>query len=164
ALFGHSMGAVIAYEVARLLQERGTPPVHLFASAARPPHDRGDERDSELDDEGLVEVLTALGGVDAEVLEDEELRELVLPYIRNDFALIENYRHVAEPRLDVPVTALIGDSDPHVDRELAGRWRDVTGGEPFAVEAWPGDHFYLVPRRSEVIELISRTLKLPANP
>jgi surfactin synthase thioesterase subunit len=164
ALFGHSMGAVLAYEVARLLEERGTPPVHLFVSGARPPHDRGDERHAERDDDGLVEALIDLGGTDAEVLQDEELRELVLPYVRNDFALIESYLHRPEPRLNVPVTVLLGDSDPHVGPEVAERWREVTGGEPFAVRVLPGDHFYLVPQQTTVIAEVLRTLRVPTGP
>lgn len=164
ALFGHSMGAVLAYEVARLLQERGTPPVHLFVSGARPPHDRDDERIAERDDDGVIEALAELGGTDAEVLRDREMRELVLPYVRNDFALIESYRHDPEPVLTVPVTVLIGDSDSHVDPDVAGRWREVTDAEPFALRVWPGDHFYLVPRQSEVIAEVLRALEVPTGP
>jgi surfactin synthase thioesterase subunit len=164
ALFGHSMGAVLAYEVARLLEERGTPPVHLFASGARPPHDRGDERVAHLDDDGLVEALEEMGGTEAEVLRDEELRELVLPYVRADFALIEDYRHRPGARLKAPVTVLFGDSDSHVDRDLARRWREVTDGEPFRLVDRPGRHFYLVPEQAAVIAEIRRALRVPAGP
>lgn len=129
ALFGHSMGAVLAYEVARLLQERGSAPAHVFASGARPPHDRGDDRVADQDDDGVVAEMIKLGGTDAEALRDPELRELVLPYVRNDFALIEDYAHRDGTRLAVPVTAIIGDSDPHVTpaRPAAGS-RSPTGG------------------------------------
>ncbi|MFF5263017.1 thioesterase II family protein [Actinomadura viridis] len=164
ALFGHSMGAVVAYEVARLLQERGTPPVHLFASGARPPHDRGEDRVAGRDDDGLVEALAELGGTDAEVLQDPELRELVLPYVRNDFALIEGYRHRPEPRLNVPVTVLAGDSDPHADPGVAAKWRQVTDAGPCNVRVWPGGHFYLTEHRSEVIGEVLRTLEVPVGP
>ncbi|MFD0684693.1 thioesterase II family protein [Actinomadura fibrosa] len=161
ALFGHSMGAVLAYEVARLLQERGSAPVHVFASGARAPHDRGDERVAERDDDGVVEEMLKLGGTDAEVLQDPELRELVLPYVRNDFALIEGYAHRPGARLSVPVTAIIGDADPHVTEEQAARWGELTDGR-FALKALPGDHFYLVERQREVIAEVLRTLEVPA--
>ncbi|MEW2355933.1 alpha/beta fold hydrolase [Spirillospora sp. NPDC029432] len=164
ALFGHSMGAVLAYEVARLLEERGTPPAHLFVSGARPPHDRGDERIADRDDDGLVAALADLGGTDAEVLEDEELRELVLPYVRNDFALIENYEHRPEPPLNVPVTAFVGDADSHVDPATAAGWSAATGAGPVPVKVWEGGHFYLVEKRSEVIAEILRTLEVPVGP
>jgi surfactin synthase thioesterase subunit len=62
------------------------------------------------------------------------------------------------------VTVLLGESDPHVDRDLGARWREVTDAEPFAVRSLPGDHFYLVPGRAAVIGEIARTLRLPAGP
>ncbi|WUI02381.1 alpha/beta fold hydrolase [Spirillospora sp. NBC_00431] len=163
AVFGHSMGAVLAYEVTRLLQERGTPPVHLFVSGTRPPHDRDDVPVSERDDDALVDEILALGGTDAEVLRNAELRALVLPYVRNDFALLEKYVHRAGTRLTVPITAIIGDADTHVSEEQATGWADVTDGG-FAMTVLPGDHFYLVGRQRDVIAEIHRTLGVPATP
>jgi surfactin synthase thioesterase subunit len=163
ALFGHSMGAVLAYEVARLLQERGAPPVHVFASGTRAPHDRENEHVSDKDDDGVVAAMVKLGGTDAEALQDPELRELVLPYVRNDFKLIEEYRHRPGTRLTVPLTALVGDSDDHVSEEQARRWSEVTDGA-FALRVFPGDHFYLVPNQSEVLAHVMRTLEVPAAP
>jgi len=163
ALFGHSMGAVVAYEVARLLQERGAPPVHLFASGTRAPHDRDPERISEMDDDGVVAEMVKLGGSDAEALQDPELRELVLPYVRNDFKLTEDYRHRPAPRLTVPITVMIGDSDHHVNEAQSARWAEVTDGT-FAHRVFPGDHFYLVPNQSAVLSDVMRTLEVPASP
>lgn len=161
ALFGHSMGAVLAYEVARLLQERGAAPVHVFASGARPPHDRGDDRVSDRDDDGIVAEMVELGGTDAEALQDPELRELVLPYVRNDFALIEDYAHRAGTRLAVPLTAIVGDADPHVTPDRARGWAEVTDGR-FALKVLPGGHFYLAEQQPAVIAEILRTLEVPA--
>lgn len=162
ALFGHSMGALVAYEVARLLESRGTPPTHLFVSGARPPHRRGTARHyGERDDDALVEAVVALGGTDGEALRDPELRELVLPYIRNDFNLTDNYQHTPEPRLKTPVTILVGDSDPHVSPDQAAAWSEVTDG-PTAHHTLPGGHFYLVDHRAEVLDHIHRTLAVPA--
>ncbi|HLV72960.1 MAG TPA: alpha/beta fold hydrolase [Vulgatibacteraceae bacterium] len=164
ALFGHSMGAVLAYEVARLLQERGSAPVHVFVSGARPPHDRGGDRVADKDDDELVAEMVKLGGSDAEALRDPELRELVLPYVRNDFRLIEGYAHrAAGTRLAVPVTAIIGDDDPHVTEEQAARWAEVTDGR-FALRTLPGGHFYLNDRQRDVIAEVQRTLEVPAAP
>ncbi|RFS82673.1 thioesterase [Actinomadura spongiicola] len=161
ALFGHSMGAVVAYEVARLLQERGTAPAHLFVSGARPPHDRGDDRVHERDDDGLVAEMLRLGGTDGEALREPELRELVLPYVRNDFKLIETYVHRPGTRLTVPVTAIIGDADPHVTEAQAAGWADVTDGE-FALTVMPGGHFYLAERQAALIAEVVRALDVPA--
>lgn len=162
ALFGHSMGAVLAYEVARLLQERGSAPVHVFASGARPPHDRGGDRVSGRDDDGVIEEMIRLGGTDADALRDPELRELVLPYVRNDFTLIEDYAHRDGTRLTVPVTAIIGDADSHVTEEQARGWGEVTGGR-FALRVLPGGHFYLTDQQPAVIAEIHRTLEVPAT-
>jgi surfactin synthase thioesterase subunit len=161
ALFGHSMGAVVAYEVARVLEGRKTPAAHLFASGARPPHARGErENIADRDDDGLVAEMLALGGSDAEVLADPEMRELVLPYLRNDFRLIEGYRQRPGPRLTAPVTALVGDADPRVDETQAARWAEVGDGG-FTLRTLPGDHFYLVPQQAAVLETVLRGLGVP---
>jgi surfactin synthase thioesterase subunit len=163
ALFGHSMGAIVAYETARLLEERGAPPAHLFVSGARPPHRRDvtdEDRVADRDDDGVVAALAELGGSDAEVLADPEMRELVLPYVRNDFRLIEDYERRPGPNPDVPVTAIIGDADPHVDEARAREWAEATEG-PFRLKVLPGDHFYLVPRQAEVIAEIHNALHVP---
>lgn len=163
ALFGHSMGAILAYEVARILEARGCPPAHLFVSGARPPHRRGErEGVADRDDDGLVAELDRLGGTDAELLRDPELRELVLPYIRNDFRLIENYTHTEWPRLSLPITAMVGDADPHVDGERAAGWAEITDGR-FTSAVFPGDHFYLVPQQRRVLAEVLRHLDVPVG-
>ncbi|WP_018657896.1 thioesterase II family protein [Actinomadura flavalba] len=164
ALFGHSMGAVLAYEVTRLLEERGHRPLHLFASGTRPPHARGDREDVPIwqrDDDGVVAAMAELGGTDADALRDPELRELVLPYVRNDFRLIEEYEHRPGHRLAVPVTAFAGTADTHAGPDQVAAWAEVTEG-PFALRVFEGDHFFLVPRQSGVLAEIQRTLDVPA--
>ncbi|RJL20550.1 thioesterase II family protein [Bailinhaonella thermotolerans] len=163
ALFGHSMGALVAYETARLLEDRGAVPAHLFVSGARPAHDpdRVDEAVAGRDDDGFVAALLALGGSDAELLADPDMRELVLPYVRSDFRAVESYRHRPGPPLAAPVTALIGAEDPKVDAARAEGWRDLTRGG-FALRALPGDHFYLVPSQELVMEEIRARLGVPA--
>ncbi|MCP2339572.1 thioesterase II family protein [Actinomadura rupiterrae] len=164
-LFGHSMGALVAYETALLMQERGLPPAHLFVSGARAPQGWQDARRtiSTLDDDGVVAEMVALGGSDADALTDPELRELVLPYVRNDFALVEAYEPAADaPKLDVPVTALVGDADRDVPVEQAGRWRDTTTAD-FALKVLPGGHFYLQQERDAVVREVLTRLQVPAS-
>jgi len=161
ALFGHSMGALLAYETARILQGRGTEVVHLFASGARAPHDRDEPKDvAGLDDDGVIAEMTALGGTDAEVLQDPEMRELVLPYVRNDFRLVAAYRHRPGPPLSAPVTAIVGDADPHVSVSEAVRWADMTTAG-FTRKVLPGGHFYLVPQQQAVLTEVQLTLGIP---
>jgi surfactin synthase thioesterase subunit len=105
--------------------------------------------------------MIRLGGTDADALRDPELRELVLPYVRNDFALIEDYAHRDGTRLAVPVTAIIGDSDSHVSEEQARGWAQVTDGR-FALRVLPGGHFYLTDQQTAVIAEVLRTLEVPA--
>ncbi|NUP21526.1 MAG: thioesterase [Streptomyces sp.] len=145
-LFGHSMGAVVAYETARLLQSRGTGAAvrHLYASGARAPHLARPEGEdtSTMDDDAIADALLALGGTDAELLADPDFRELVLPYVCGDFRMFDRYDHVAEPLLTCPVTAIAGDADPQVGAGHAAAWAAVTTG-PFRHHTIPGDHFYL---------------------
>jgi surfactin synthase thioesterase subunit len=157
ALFGHSMGAILAYEVARSLEAAGTPPAHLFVSGCRAAHVPGERRVSELDDDKLVDVLTWMGGTDTTLLADPDLREMVLPYVRGDFRLVETYRHVPGPLLRTPVTSIVGEDDKVATIDAAARWAELTTGA-FAQRVFPGDHFYLVPHRDKVIAEIEARL------
>jgi surfactin synthase thioesterase subunit len=162
-LFGHSMGAVLAYEVARILENRGNTPAHLFVSGARPAHQRGEsDGNAGKDDDALVAEMVKLGGSDAEVLADPEMRELILPYVRNDFALVESYTYRPAEPLTTPVTAMVGDADPHVTAAQATGWGELTSGA-FTINEFPGDHFYLVPQQAQVVSEILRQLNVPVS-
>ncbi len=162
AFFGHSMGTILAYETALLLQARGIPPVHLFVSAAPAAHLREESGNpADKDDDGLVAELVKLGGTDAAALADPELRELVLPYVRADYRLIQKYVHQAGPRLNVPVTGLAGEADPHGTVDKVSRWAELTDG-PFELRAFPGDHFYLNDQLPELLAEIHKSLGIPA--
>ncbi|MGW3516526.1 thioesterase II family protein [Streptomyces hydrogenans] len=147
-LLGHSMGAVVAYETARLLEGRGVPVRHLYASGARAPQlarpDDGQDT-STMDDDAIADALLALGGTDAVLLADPDFRELVLPYVCADFRMFDRYVHRPEPLLGCPVTAIAGDADPQVDAGHAAAWSAVTSG-PFRHHTVPGGHFYLADR------------------
>ncbi len=162
ALFGHSMGTILAYETALLLQERGMPAAHLFMSGAPAVHLRDKSGNpADRDDDGLVAPLVELGGTDAGALADPGLRELVLPYVRADYRLIQEYEHRAGARLTSPLTGLAGDADPHGTVEKVARWAELTDG-PFALRAFPGDHFYLNDRHEELLAEIQGALGIPA--
>jgi surfactin synthase thioesterase subunit len=160
AFFGHSMGATVAYETARVLEARGIAPVHLFASAASAPHARTPRVVSAMNEEELVAEMLQLGGTDSEVLEDPEMRALILPYVRNDFESLEFYRHKPGPPLDIPITALAGDADPDVTPAHIERWVDVTSAL-FKSLVLPGGHFYLVPQQQAVLSEVGTTLNVP---
>jgi surfactin synthase thioesterase subunit len=159
ALFGHSMGALVAYEAARALEARGTAPVHLFVSGSRAADDRAGPWLSRLDDQALVGELAKMGGTEGELLADPEMRELIMPYVRGDIRLADNYRHEPYPPLSVPITSLVGDADHLVSPEQADRWAKLTSA-PFGRRVLPGDHFYLIPALGDVIAEIEARLAM----
>ncbi|KOY55767.1 hypothetical protein ADK59_23385 [Streptomyces sp. XY332] len=159
ALFGHSMGALLAFELAHELIARGRPPVHVFVSAYRAPQLPRRTRDVHLrDDASLREFLAELEGTQVELLAHPELLEVLLPVIRADFELCETYRYRPRRRLDVPVTALGGRHDAGVPPEDLDAWADVSG-ERFAVELFDGGHFYLRQRQAAVLSVVAEALR-----
>lgn len=156
ALFGHSMGAVVAYEVASRLADRGTPPGALFVSAHLAPHRLG--KPVERTDIELVTMLRRLGGVDPVLLDDPDLRELVLGPVRADHRLMTRYRPPDRLPLPVPVVAYAGADDPLVRREDLAAWAALTSAGA-AVRILPGDHFYLAPHAGALLADITVRLR-----
>ncbi|MEU5695031.1 alpha/beta fold hydrolase [Actinosynnema sp. NPDC020468] len=152
-LFGHSMGAVIAFELARRLDEVA----HVVLSAAAAPRlmPRGDAH--LLDDNGLIAWMTELGGAPPALLADPELLSLVLPTLRADLALCAGYRDVGPP-LDVPLTVVVGDRDPLVPVAHARAWRDRTTAA-FACRVHPGGHFSVQDDPSQVFAAVRDCVK-----
>ncbi|MEU5365836.1 alpha/beta fold hydrolase [Streptomyces sp. NPDC005925] len=147
ALFGHSMGASVAYEVALRLQQRtGRAPVgRLFVSGQLPPH-RVTPDDVHLrGDDAIQETVRGLGDPNADaVLDDPDLRELVMPAIRADFRLIGTYLPRPATALDTSVTAYAGADDEDVPAEGLKEWAATTAPGRFDHRVYPGGHFYLL--------------------
>jgi surfactin synthase thioesterase subunit len=166
ALFGHSMGASVAFEVANRLAPAGISPLGLFASGRRAPSRHRPATPRLHDDATVLARLGKLGGTDTRVLADEELLGLVIPIVRNDLRAAESYLHRPGPLLDCPVFVLVGDDDPETTVDEALAWRDHTTG-PFAAEVFPGGHFYLEahaePVRSFLAQQISSLLASQTN-
>jgi pyochelin biosynthetic protein PchC len=161
-LFGHSLGAVVAYETARLLEESyGQSVGHLVVSGRRAPSDFVGGDTHLLPDESVVAELMRLGGTSEAVLSSPALREAFLPAIRNDFRLAETYRHRPGAPLRCPVTAIIGTEDTEVSHEQALRWAEHTSGG-FELHELPGGHFSLVPQRQALLNLLA-ACRVPAS-
>ena len=159
AFFGHSMGAALAFEVTRRMEADGARgPLALIASARRAPGTHREENVHLRNDAGVVAEMRLLGGSDSRLLNDPELLDMVLPAVRGDYRAIERHRCPASATVTVPITVLVGESDPRTSFAEAQAWRDHTTG-PFDLHVYPGGHFFLEQHIPAILDLISRTLR-----
>ncbi|WP_181806014.1 thioesterase II family protein [Streptomyces shenzhenensis] len=154
-LFGHSMGSMVAYEVARRVEE-SAPGVlaHLFVSAQRAPHAGPPGTLHQEPDDALVARVRLLDGPRATVYEIAELRQLVLPSLRADYRLVDHYRPARLRRLHAPITVCGGDRDPGCPVTELPTWQQATTAD-LTVRVFPGGHFYLEPQAAELVACVS---------
>jgi pyochelin biosynthetic protein PchC len=156
-LFGHSMGASLAYEVARRLEERhATSPAALHVSSRKAPHRVAPRTLHREGDEALIAEVRRLGGTDGTLLDDPDLREIVMPAIRADFKVVGTYGPREPVPVGCPVYAYIGDNDQSTAPEQMADWADVAP-VGFRLTVLPGHHFYLVEQREAVTSAIARS-------
>ena len=158
AFSGHSMGGILAFEVARnLRRDNGLSPVHLFVTGCGDPQRREERHTSDLSDAELIEELKRFNGAPAEILENLELMNIMLPYIRADFKVCEKYVYTPEAPLSCPITAVGGLQDTDVTTERLAGWRRETSGQ-FSLRMVPGNHFFLQTAQPLILQTIARTL------
>lgn len=154
AFFGHSMGALVAYEVTRRLRAMSGPqPVHLFVSGRAAP--QTPERRAPvagLADGDFAAAVLRYNGIPAQVAAEESLMRLLLPTLRADFELCETYRHAPGPPLECPLSAFGGLADDVWRSELVP-WQERTSGR-FRLRMLPGDHFFVATARDQVIRAV----------
>ena len=158
ALFGHSLGTLIAFELARRLRETySVSPVRLIVSAGAAPQlsHRGTPVHNLPETEFLAE-LRRLNGTPIELLNHAELMEILLPLLRADFALYETYQYSVAPALNCPITAFGGLQDRRVEQADLAAW-SVQTDNSFALRMFPGDHFFL--KQPPVLRAISQELE-----
>ncbi|MFE3194110.1 thioesterase II family protein [Nocardia sp. NPDC059240] len=161
ALFGHSMGATVAFETARRLEARGTGPSVLFASGRTAPSERETDRLSDTSDATLITELEKLANDSASVgvlRTNAALAAAVLPTVRSDYRAIENYLYTPGAPLRCPIVGLTGADDPVVTPDQVDRWRTHTAGA-FELNVFPGGHFYLDARPAAIAELINGRIR-----
>ncbi|MFF8320981.1 thioesterase II family protein [Streptomyces bobili] len=151
ALFGHSMGACVAYELALRLEARGIVPEHLLVSAHEAPQRAERMALHRADDETLITRVRHLGDLHSEVYDIPELRDLLLPALRADYRLIEGYQPTHPTPVRAPITAYVGQDDPSCLLGHVLAWSELAAQGRFELRSFPGDHFYLTPREAEVV-------------
>jgi surfactin synthase thioesterase subunit len=157
ALFGHSMGSLLAFEVVKRLEKAGIAPLVLFASAGvRPTDRRRQERLRSATDEQLLADLSGLAGTEARLLDNEDMRALFLPPLRADYRMLATYEFDGTT-VACPVVSLTGDNDQRVPVADAKAWAGHTTGR-FDLRVFPGGHFYLADQWADVAGVIARRL------
>lgn len=159
AIYGHSLGALLAYELTRTLRRGGLHPARLFVSGQIAPH-RPDPNPKihHEPDPVFLEEMKLLGGTPREVMECAELMQLLLPALRADFAVLETYEHQPQPPLECPITAFGGHDDPRVQPADLEAWRELTRAECRLVML-PGDHFFIGPQKRTILRLMGAQLR-----
>jgi medium-chain acyl-[acyl-carrier-protein] hydrolase len=159
ALFGHSMGALLAFELTRELSRvYAREPELLVVSGCRAPQVPDDfPVIYNLPQSEFIKALNQLDGTPKEILEHAELMDLVLPLLRTDFQLVQTHKYIAGPRLRCPITAYGGLQDSHSTCDVILPWRELTSSR-FTLHLLPGGHF--LPRSSQTLLLDSLAREL----
>src|SRR5215208_1692201 len=155
AFFGHSMGALVAFELARRLSdERGPAPIHLLLSGRSAPQlPITDRAIYNLPEPEFIEEVRHLNGTRGEVLAHPDLKHIVLPLLRADFAVCQTYRYEPAPPLQCRITALGGLQDEWTTRESLDAWREQTSST-FNLRMFPGNHFFIEQSLTQLLRII----------
>jgi medium-chain acyl-[acyl-carrier-protein] hydrolase len=158
ALFGHSLGALVAFELARHLRRTGGAlPERLFVAASPPPQDPQGDRTYDLPDDEFVQFLRELAGTPQEVFELPGLLELALPVLRADFRIVDEYRYQPEPPLPCPIRAFAGIADAAAGPQVMEGWAAQTSSS-FSLLTLPGGHFFLDDYCEAVLDRVERDI------
>jgi medium-chain acyl-[acyl-carrier-protein] hydrolase len=159
AFFGHSMGAMVSFELARYLRRtRGLGPTHLFVSGCRAPQVKNTEAPThDLPEPEFIDELKRINGTPPEVFEHAELLQMMLPLLRADFSVCQTYSYLPEPPLSCPVTAFGGIQDRDVTRAQLEGWGQQTTGK-FTMSLLPGDHFFINTAQRQLLNKLAQSL------
>ncbi|TDD61310.1 thioesterase [Kribbella antibiotica] len=153
-LFGHSLGAILAFELARRIEADGHYTLRqLLVSGSADPWSVRVDRATGLSDDEFVAQVRKLAGYDHPALSDPELRELILPTLRADVEMHEAYRAEPAARISAPITAVLGAEDALVSADQASGWKDATSSS-FELASTPGGHMYLTEDPPAAFEVV----------
>lgn len=161
AVYGHSLGALVAFETLREIRRRGgEEPVRLFVSGCVAPQCTYDDGPPVvgMSEPEVVQMLRQLGGTPDWLLADREVLRMILPAVRADFSVKETYSYVAEPPLDVPVTVLASTADARAPLEYQKRWRELTSAD-FTMHTLTGGHFAVFERSDLTLGHVAADLR-----
>lgn len=153
-LFGHCMGAVVAFEFARVAEQHGVDVAALWVSASEAPSTVADAPDLPMAESEILAEMVDLGGTDAQLLADDDFVELLLMAVRADYAAFNRYACDAQIRIGADIHTLGGASDQRIDEGMLRRWEEHTSGA-FTVSMFDGGHFYINDHTAEVAELVN---------
>ena len=157
AIYGHSMGALLAYLLTkRLLRSGRRPPLHLFLTGCRAPSVLREHKRHLLPRDEFLAELKTLGGSPDEILADPVMMDLFEPIIRADFQAIENYRYQPSEPLALPITVITGKQEC-ISREDAEAWRIETTGK-VRLLTLPGKHFFIYDHEQLLMRLIGEEI------
>jgi surfactin synthase thioesterase subunit len=157
AMFGHSLGALVAFEMLRILERAGTPPTHLFVSACRAPHlSPTADPIHRLERSALRERLRAWGGIPEPAL-DPDVFAIFEPGLRADLEAAETYQCTSVEDRQVPIAGFAGLDDPLAPLHAVAQWSQHTAAE-FTMRALPGNHFFLRESRTLLLDTIVSAL------
>ena len=157
--FGHSMGAIISYELSRYLRRRHQKvPVKLFISGRRAPQIPDEDQSTyNLPEPEFIEELRRLNGTPKAILEHPELMHLIMPQLRADFAVCQTYVYTSEAPLECPISVFGGLDDHPVTRTNLEAWREQTTAS-FSLRMFPGDHFFLQTAEQTLLRILAEEL------
>lgn len=158
ALFGHSMGALLSFELARFLRKNcGVEPLILFASGGRSPDVPEDRKDYLLPDREFVAMLQELNGTPAEILDNPEALRLLLPALRADFEVIQTHQYSEDCPLNCRIKVFGGTRDSTTREEILLPWRKHTKSS-FSLSMLPGSHFFIEESRAQLLTIVAHEL------
>lgn len=157
--FGHSMGAILAYELVRWLHKNNQKlPLKIYLSGRRAPHlSEKDHPIHNLPDKQFIAKIREYGGLPGEILDNKAFLDFYLPILKADFSVVETYQYKNLPRVNVPFCAMGGDKDLLADVDEIKAWQELTAGD-FNYYIIPGNHFFLIDAQKDLINILNKEI------